>query len=879
MLRRRQVESLLAALLILGCTSGGEGGSGGCGGGCLAPIPGGFPAAERVHSAVGVKLSAAGLRMVEDQVGRLVGEFGGGGAAGLTFDLGCTTGSVPVLGSYFMCDVNGDKRCNAADEDPANRVVSGSNELKCQARANVQSTSMTPQQNADGSVDVVVVVNLVVNTGEIPVSAVGINCIVEFDSDRQVPDALPIEARIRLKLDPARGDILAFDVENVAEISENAIQPNDIRISAGSGWQSAIACTATNLNFVKQFLLDQIQGLIETELRNAIDGFRCQTCDPNNDLCPAGSACNEANGVCYIGIDRKAEPGAEVRSCVPVTPGIEGRVALGDMLAPMGGSPTAALDLSVLVGGRTPAPESKPTMRVQSGGLVLGVMGGTRTPTRDSCVPAIDWPADRPLPRVMDFDAEAARPGPSTGPVSSYQLGLSIADRFLDKAFFDAWAAGVLCLEIDDAVTSFLSTDLFKTFAPSIEVLTHGQSAPMMVRLRAAQPPGVTIGRGTTTIGEDGVPVPEDPLLRLDLKGLNIDFYTQLEERWVRLFSLRADAQLPLGLEFDSAANTVTPVLAGLDSLLTNVKAVNMEMLAEPPEQIESIVASLLGLLEPQLSGILQPFELPEVQGLRLNVLAARGTMPYDPAAPYAEPGHEHLALFTRLVEVPAALGHRTDTRAELVDVVLPDDAAGTPRLLVDVRAEGLRPAGFRGSEFSWRLNGGFWSPWTPRSRLEIGAPVLRLAGRHVVEVRAREQGVAESADLSPAVLVADIDRAAPQVTLVVDDAQRLVAVATDDSTPVDALEYRFTLDGRTPGEWSWQKGLDLAALDGVGSVRAEVRDAAGRIGTAQWDLTQRPAGAAKANAQGDTAGGCAQVGVGALALAGLLALRRRRTR
>ena len=81
-----------ALLLVIGC-SGGSNGNLGCGSGCIAPIPGGFPVAERQPEGASLKISDKGLRFVESQVATIIQQVGQS-TGGLSFALPCSSQNV-----------------------------------------------------------------------------------------------------------------------------------------------------------------------------------------------------------------------------------------------------------------------------------------------------------------------------------------------------------------------------------------------------------------------------------------------------------------------------------------------------------------------------------------------------------------------------------------------------------------------------------------------------------------------------------------------------------------------------------------------------------------------------------------------------------------
>lgn len=874
-------------LLALGCGGGGAS-CGGCGAGCaMEEIPGGFPQTERADNAMRTKLSADGLRFIESQVQTLLAQQVGQ----LAFPIPCTDVSQsyqpppigpitlpPVTLAIHACDLNGDQRCTSADDDPSLRPDEPGHGTLCGASTSITGMKLLPGQLPNGDVDIAVEVNLLVNTGRIPLAVVAQNCgcSFEFDSDRNAPPTIPVRVHLQLKVN-RQNKLLSWDLTGIDDIAGN-IDPTELQVQRPPGASPLCSwvCDVSNVDLFKEVLFDRIKGMIYEQLRPAVDGARCLAC--TDGACPAGSNCHE--DICYRDPYRPtSDPATDQRDCVEQKLGMEGRADLGSALGGFGGAGTK-LDVSIMAGGLDP--DGSPSTKAQAGGVVVGVMGGTLAATRSACVPMQRWqPRLTPIP-ALDFDAEARTAAQNGTALTGYHLGFSIADDYLDRAAFEAWGAGALCIDLSsEAAGGILTTGLFKTFLGSLDLLTHKQDSPMLVSLRPRSPPQIRIGKGTTKPGaEPGTRLPDDALLTIEMKDLNVDFYAFIEERQVRLFTLIADLSLPLALEFDATAKTVTPVLGGLETLLTNVRAANNELLAEDPDSLVSVLSSIIGLAGGPLAGGLGAIEMPALQGMELQVLDARG------ASRRAAGDHDHLALFLKLaLTPPAPYSQRFDTSAKLVSLAMPPlDAlrfeGARPAATIDVAGLGATPLGFAGFEYSWRVDGDLWRPWEASSRLVIAAPQLVLEGRHLVEVRAREAGVMESADRSPASVVVTVDYTAPELSLVPDAAAGLVRVVAHDRV---AQAEELTMRVRTTGDWSAPTALrdvPFGELDGD-VLEVEVRDPAGFLATAklgsELQLTEASPLAKSGGSDVPAAGGCAEAAGSLVALSGLVALLRRR--
>lgn len=878
--------SALLALVTIGC-------SGGCGCDGMTPVPGGFPVEERLPSAVAVKLSKGAFDMLEESLAPLMEDAVGGqlGAGVPCTDATQSIQPVQFLPPYdvriFVCDVDDDQACTPADDDPALRVDQPGHGPLCGMEAQLTGVSLRPTQaNVSAPVDLEIVLQMQINTGRIPLvihNPCTLRCAIEIDTDRHAPPYIPVTARVRFRLDPTRGDILAFDVfmdDLMAQLDERELQFHNEGGGCGFG------CSILNIDFVKRMLFDRIQGMVEEQITGIVDGFRCAPCEGG---CPTGSACNSEVGVCY---DTDANGDfLPDGSCPAAFLGMEGRMQLAAVLGDFGAPPNAGLDLSVVAGGRDPETD-RPTHRVENQGLVVGLMGGSRSvamggadgsgdrvPAHSRCVPLTEW-EERPPQSTLNFDEEAQSATSGT-PVGDYHLAFGIGDNFLDKLFFDLWDAGALCLNIGTETVDLLSTGLFSTFLPSLDVLTDGKDVPLQISLRPSTPPHVVIGKGTTKPGPDGGVIPDDPLLTIAMEGLHMDFYALLEERWSRLFTLTTDVRIPFSLDIDTANGTITPALGALDALLSNTRAANSEMLSEDPAALASLIETLMGLIQPALGGGLGPIDLPSGgDGFGLDIQALRGAVKYTQGA-----GYEYLAGFAslQLDALPFPATNVLAAEARLVDSVIPPVEAvvggAIPTAVIEARGLGATPNDFRGHEYAFRVNGGPWSSWRAGGRLEVAKPVMRLQGTHRIEVRVREAGVPESTS-TPAAIDFVVDHAAPRLTLELDHATRSVkSVASDAVAAVNELSFRYRANDGAWSAWGPARVFTLEELGANPALEAEVRDPSGHLAAARFGhvSVSTTTSTSTSGSQTSVQAGCTHAAVSLLSLLGLLALRRNR--
>jgi MYXO-CTERM domain-containing protein len=459
----------------------------------------------------------------------------------------------------------------------------------------------------------------------------------------------------------------------------------------------------------------------------------------------------------------------------------------------------------------------------------------------------------------------------------------------LNRGFYDAYNAGLLCVAITNRTTSFISSGLFKTFLPSLGLVTGGKDVPMMILLRPTQPPYVRIGRNTTKQNPDGSTSPDDPLLTLSFKQLNLDFYALVDERQVRMFTLQADLLLPLGLRTfsDPNADTLQPVLGSLDQLLTNITALSpqggaysaKDMLAEDPGVVKDLLGAAVRLAQPLLAGVLKPIVLPSMLGLRFGVTGLAGAVPL---ANVAADGYAHLALWTSITECAGTceqVAAKVDAR--VVNRVLPDDPeeirqGSVPMIELEPRAT-LPHSGAR-AEFSYRVDGSLWSPWLGVSRLVLRDPLFLVQGHHFIEVTAREAGDDRTMDPQPVGIDFFVSYEAPTVEVFQRADGALATRAHSAATREDALLFSYRVDG----EQGWSRpgaarSYSAAELNGRG-LTVSISDEAGRSAQAHFGAAE-----AEVLVQRSAAAGCStssrttSAGLLPLLLAALVWRRRQR--
>ncbi len=793
----RRHALLLGALMVYACSDGGGGGCGGCGGGEGPAYV--FPADGAViDQAAQIHVTESGFDFIGENAGPLIGTLLGDG--GLSFCL--PEQNIEVIGLSLVRVCNG-SRC--ADGTAG-----------CDLTFDIESVEITPVTVPTGSDRLEVALGLGVDES-LPLRLLGADCTASITSP---PGGIPISANIYFNVDAAREERVSIDFP--ADELSFALSDDYIDVS-GSGL-AGLVCGGVNL--LAGALLPVLEDQLAGPLEDAIGPALCTSCSTSAD-CPGGSTCD--SDVCvWEGTDE----------CVPLALGVETELDLGDLLADFAPGLEAKLGILAYAANYADAIGPDPAPYV---GLDLAAQVGFDS-APSVCVPYEPPPSTARIPKSPSINAELS---PSGG---TFAVGIGVARSALNLALWAVYNSGALCLRIGTDTIEQVSTGTFSALLPSLGTLTDGENRPMFLQLRPQQSPTVDLGDGVVSYDGDGNPVIEEPLLVVHLDNVLIDFYGFAESRWVRLFTLDADVELPLGLDVN-ADNQLIVVLGDLTNALARVETLNGELL-DPSDtaSVASLLPTLLATLLPALGGdLIPPIDIPEIEGIRL-VLAPGSITSVD--------SNEMLAIYADLALAPAGGGgsltmlpmpqvlatHVAPASQVAVDRML-SEATRTgapldlgvllPRVVLDVdtlQADFDQPQ----MEYSYRVNGSLWSMWYRTQQLELRHPALALQGQHVIEVRARRVGDMHSVSPHLGQTTVVVDYEGPRVTVTRDGLLAYVDARDVVSRP-ENLTMRWRVNG---GEWSpvtlYSEVLDLGAWAGGNALlEVEVFDEAGQRGVA----------------------------------------------
>ena len=524
-----------------------------------------------------------------------------------------------------------------------------------------------------------------------------------------------------------------------------------------------------------------------------------------------------------------------IQGFLPDPPGLASRMDLASSLASFCAPPEAALEILAIAGGYVSA---------QSGGLNLGVIAGansdkdpkTRAPGADPinsepslCVPRrptydlgkAPWNL-APQPQRHSFILDSApefsgKPDPMDAMGNTQDIALGISRTFLDMAGFHLFNSGTLCLSIGEATLgSQLNIGTLSVLMPSLGNIIENRKAPVALTIRPEQPLIFTIGKGGAA----------DPLLKIGATDLRIDFYGFLEERFVRLFTMAIDLQIGLDLAVTMDKDgkpAIAPMISGIDSKSVQVRVTNTDLLAEDPKKLAKTLLSLIDIAVGQLGGGIKPIALPSLMGFTLDGLQIRrvqtteddflgilGTLKQDPKAmPFPLPED--------MVGV-ARPGASIDTTVQLIAVETPPAEVIRNAVYEGRTGDGdtpgvtLRLGGSgRDMEWSYRVDGGWWHPWSADARPTLFDAAFLLQGHHALDVRARDKGDWTTEDQSPSHVELLIDSLGPELTLAVHKKTRSIDFhAVDNVSEAGALVYSW----KTQAGWTRADRRDYLTFD-----------------------------------------------------------------
>jgi MYXO-CTERM domain-containing protein len=802
----------------------------GCG--CaLGPIPGGFPASQRIANAAQVRLTANGIDFIEGMLGPELTStppkvpFAEMNLQDMAGDFGFLVPDVTICRSPGICNLEIEVR------DLAFSAVDDG-QLQLSASLHVFASN---ESGDDGGVGW-------------PSTNGGDECTFLLDTELTDSASKVVQFGMRLDL-PAETDGPRAGLDVVGVV------PDSVTLS---GLESEDVSGCDLDTYLDNGLVADIVEAVQIDLQDRLPELMHEImCQPSADGCPTGSS--DSDGICVIdGSDQ----------CVQRLLGLEARTDLAGVLGSLGEGMESVVDLLFAAAGGS---------RSGGGGLNLDFGLGFEATAIAPCVAGAELPS---LPVALPFVEALEQDTRPSGEGADVAVGVSVSA--INHALAGMYASGLLCLEVTSAVDQLLSPS-------TLNILFISQNSLGKVLFPASpsdSSAGFVVRPSQAPWIEVGDPAADEDLVTAHVDGLALDFYVFAEERYVRVMTI--DTDVTAGVRLDVADNIVTPRIATLT--LANTSLSNADLVVDDHEKVASSLEDLAGAIAGGLAGAIPPIPVDSLLGdgaLPLG-LPVGIELAADSFAPLEQDGEAFLGIFLdlALTSPDAMLEARPETSVEVTLVQIPAEQKGfsletfgqgeSPRVEIHMSAAGPEGAAY---EYSYRLGFSGWSPWSVSAYAVIEHPSLFLQQTHTVEARARIAGRPSTADRTSATATFVVDVTPPSIELA--EVRGAIAVqAWDALSAPGSLELRYRdVDGEAS---AWAPMPDEGAQVPGTATAVEVKDANGNVGVASAALRGLPAPGASSGCGGCAVaradGGVPAGAWGALAL-GLLAWARGRRR
>lgn len=837
-----------------GCNLTGADGCGDCGGDgcgdCGSDAPYDYGDGKVVEGAVQIHVTNSLFAFVKDNLVDIIAAAAGDAM------------NVDQDGTITMCFPVGDDMCPRANEAVAN--CGGTGVAGCQLRIKLGEISVTPENNRD----VRVRVNVADINGKLRTNEAG-GCTIS--------------------LKRKNGD---FYVELRAQMNVN---PQDKNTELYIGGGNDIGVKTNGLDLGLSGVLCWMGGAINVDntIKGVIGGLPCRGCNNDSD-CGGGGTCQ--NNICHDSSGRK---------CQGIQLGAQMGIDAGGLLQSIDPGAEAKLGILAFLGSY---------VETKNNGLQLAMRLGGKAEQRSLCVPErqppiVDGKRDCRTGQFCDPIAELNNQGTvkfqredGTEVTEPFHIGVGVAMGGLNQILHSVYNSGALCLSIaGDAGLDgieMLATSLIGTFVESLTVVTQKQNQPLMIQLRPQYAPVVDFQKSGSNGAEILVKIPE----------LSLDFYTIVDLRYQRIFTLTTDIELPLSIS--SKNNVMNIAIGSLKDLIDveKTKVTNVEMISEsevkslvkqlptvidaaagslidgdmiPPIDLSELAGDALGGLELELVGpgvgIINEGNKPAALGVYLRM--GLDTDAIDPL----NPNGLRSALEPEITNLNIEMQNPRDLRADLAQMRRNGEVIPYEKLMPKIRVE-MATTGAALSpdevEYAYTINNGPWSYWEKGPVLNIDRPRLAIEGKYDVRITARRVGDGSSGSKHDAEFSFVNDFTAPTVELYAQDGQVRVR-AKDNVYDVNELSMQYRVNG---GAWSDRApihAIDVASYladEEYAAVDVSVEDPSGNIRHARRTFGEKRAPVAQAN---DAADGCSSFNsqgglLGVFALLGLVLLRRR---
>lgn len=409
--------------------------------GCVEPLPGPFPDAEKVPNGIQLRLTQSGLSVVGEHVDSALGALM---PDGLDFEVPQSCGGTLQIccgAAPGVCGVSIDLGRRDGD-DPRLEVL--------------------PAATADQPADVALRMRIRTGPGPLPVRYDGLfisaSCTVTFDTQRSGAQSVTAFGQLGFAQDPITGTTrVSFGDVDVADLDKG-----DIDIQGGLVCDIAELFKGSFVDILRDMIVEQAGSIIESQL--------CKPCETGDECAPHGTC--TAEGVCEI------DDGAERRCLQEI--GLAGRLHAATLLP--GLSQDSTFDLYAVAGGYAATPAN---------GVSLGIVSGARVEDLSAltCGPPAPPP---PLPEaIAPF---AALQGNEIAGVGAFDFGIGVHESVLDRVAWSAYHSGMLCATMETATMPLLNSDALGIMMPSLVELLDERTSQLALHLRPQAPPTVRIG-------------------------------------------------------------------------------------------------------------------------------------------------------------------------------------------------------------------------------------------------------------------------------------------------------------------------------------------------------------------------------------------------
>lgn len=695
-----RLRLLVLVMFVMGCAGGG---CSDCAGGALTPIQGGYPLVPdtRVARAVQVRVSDQGLQHVAalgpDLLRNAVGDH---------INVPSQCGDFGV-GRYAVCRSGTCGLTLNFPPEPLQLRFVGPDRIEVTIRIGIRGT--------------------------LPVDTCTLTCNACCNGGTVCPAPLPTSLEINSNCGASRSPYIGLRTNIALRRDTHAPRLSYLRADVvapagatteivevpGEGIDGCIfqGCTGALCGLLPIIRDTVLVPAFRGAIGSALDPIRAAlqaTAMPDPPGCPTGT---RVDGMRCRYMDN---------TIVPSLLGTELHGNFGALLA--GFSPGVRSNGALVIAAGDPMRDAVVTPT----GMSLNVFGGVHTTQHDACVPVRTEPA---LPDIPQFAMLQQNMIPGT--TRTADLGLGVAETFINHLLFQWWDGGMFCLGVGSSLApDRLNGSTFAVLVPSLrDVLFPATNGPVALLLRPQQPPRVTLG---TAAG--------DPTLRLAMPELDIDLYAWSEERFVRALTIHTNVTAPVTIMQDAAG-----LHPSIGMVATERTTVTVSSLSPPSATLGSTLGAVIGTAVMGLGGSLPAIALPSIpvpgtMGMPVGTIAV--SVPEGGLRPIEESGARYLGLFADLAYRRAAspIVASTDTVATLVHAD-PAAVGAQVRLRLDVGATPVEGP----YEYAWRVDGLTWSMWTTDTEVDVTSPTFAFAGEHVVEVQSRRAGAAETSDPSPA--------------------------------------------------------------------------------------------------------------------------------